>query len=339
MPTPAIALDAMGGDRAPEVPIAAALSAASDHGIPLTLVGDESAIRAKLGDHDAAQGLITIIDAPEHVRMEDEAVTAVRRKRRASIPVGLELLKSGDASAFVSAGNTGAVVASATVSLGRLPGVSRPGIAIQIPTVSGAPMLLIDAGALVDPRPEHIWQHARLAAAYARSVQGIASPTVGLISNGEEPGKGNSLTRSAFELLSQDPELEFIGNVETRGIPHRVCDVVVTDGFTGNIVLKTSEAIVTLMQESLRAEFRRRPHTAILASLLKPAFRRAGRALDYREYGGAPLLGVDGLVMIAHGGSDEVALVNALKVAQSAASGNTLADLRTSLADSVESHP
>lgn len=337
MPTPAIALDAMGGDRAPEVPVAAALSAANDYGIHVTLVGDETAIQAKLGERSFPSDLLRIVDAPEHVSMEDEAVSAVRRKRRASIPVGLELLKSGDAAAFVSAGNTGAVVASATVSLGRLPGVSRPGIAIQIPTLSETPILLIDAGALVDPKPEHLWQHARLAAAYARSVQGIAAPTVGLISNGEEAGKGNSLTRSAHEMLSRDSEIEFIGNVETRAIPHRACDVVVTDGFTGNIVLKTSEAIVTLMQESLRAEFRRRPHTAILASMLKPAFRRAGRSLDYREYGGAPLLGVGGLVMIAHGGSDKMALVNALRAAQTALEGDALAALRATLSDTAKS--
>lgn len=337
MAHPVIALDAMGGDRAPDVPVAASFSAATEHGIPVKLVGDESAIRSRIGKRAYPDHLIEIIDAPEHVSMEDEAVAAVRRKRRASIPVALELLKSGEADGFVSAGNTGAVVASSVISLGRLPGVSRPGIAIQIPTLSGLPILLIDAGALVDPRPEHLWQHARLAMTYARAVQGINSPTVGLISNGEEEGKGNSLTRGAFELLANDAELRFVGNVESRAIPQRVCDVIVTDGFTGNIILKTSEGIVTLMQESLRNEFRRRLHTGLLAALLKPAFRRAGRALDYREYGGAPLLGVDGLVMIAHGGSDETALVNALRAACSAAGSGSLTSLRSALADNTRS--
>lgn len=331
MKHPVIALDAMGGDRAPAVPVAAALSAATEHGISLILVGDESAIQSEIGDRTVPEQILDIVDAPEHVSMEDEAVTAVRRKRRASIPVGLELLKAGSASAFVSAGNTGAVVASSVVSLGRLPGVARPGIAIQIPTLTGTPVLLIDAGAITDPKPEHLWQHARLAAAYARTILGHASPTVGLISNGEEEGKGNSLTRAAYELLRDDESINFRGNVETRAIPDRLCDVLVTDGFTGNIILKTSEGIVTLMQESLRREFRNRPHTAVLATLLKPAFRRAGRALDYREYGGAPLLGVDGLVMIAHGGSDKLALVNALRAASTAAARGTLSVLREEL--------
>jgi phosphate acyltransferase len=329
-----VALDAMGGDHAPEVPVRAALRAAVDHNLHVTLIGDETAIKTATGTENVPEDRITIVDAPEQVSMEDEAVAAVRRKRRASIPVGLELLKRGEADVFVSAGNTGAVVASSVISLGRLPGVSRPGIAIPLPTSAGPPMLLIDAGALVDPRPEHLWQHARLAVAYVQTAGQIRTPTVGLISNGEESGKGNSLARAAYALIDDDQELDFVGNVEPREIPHRPCDVLVTDGFTGNIILKTGEGIVTLVQESLRAEFTRRWYTGLLAAMLKPAMRRAGKALDYREYGGAPLLGVNGLAMIAHGSSDETALVNAIKTAALVAERNTLTALSAAIPES-----
>jgi phosphate acyltransferase len=327
-----VALDAMGGDRAPQTPVAAALEAAVRLDIRIVLIGNEREIKAAIGGRTYPAHLIDIVDAPERVSMEDEAVAAVRRKRRASIPVGLALLKEGNVDVFLSAGNTGAIVASSVVGLGRLPGIVRPGIAVPLPTSAGLPMLLIDAGAIVDSKPEYLWQHARLAAAYSRAAYGVSSPTVGLVSNGEEVGKGNALTRTAFELLQADTEIDFVGNVETRDIASRPSDVLVTDGFTGNVVLKTAEGVVTLMQESLRSEFRSRWYSAILALLLKSAFRRAGKALDYREYGGAPLLGVNGLVMISHGSSDERALENAIERAVHAARQNTLIQL-SSVAD------
>ncbi|MEX2425667.1 MAG: phosphate acyltransferase PlsX [Thermomicrobiaceae bacterium] len=330
-----VALDAMGGDRAPDIPVRAALRAATDHGIAVTLIGNQESIKAILVTESYPDHLINIVDAPEHVSMEDQAVKAVRGKRRASIPVGLELLKSGDADVFLSAGNTGAVVASSILSLGRLPGVDRPGIAIPIPTAKGPPLLLIDAGALVDPKPEQMWQHARLATTFYVVANQVSNPTVGLISNGEESGKGNGLVRAVHKLLGDDEQLQFIGNVEPRAMPERPCDILVTDGFTGNVILKTGEGIVNLVQESLRTEFKTRWYTSILATLLKPAIRRAGKALDYREYGGAPLLGVNGLVMIAHGGSDVTALVNGILTAARSAERNTLAALATSLDSNV----
>jgi phosphate acyltransferase len=326
-----VALDAMGGDHAPYVPVAAALQAASDYGIAVTLVGDETAIRRVLADHPVPDHLIGIVDAPETVSMEDDAVTAVRRKRRASIPVALELLKSGAADAFLSAGHTGAVVAASILSLGRLSGVARPGIAIQFPTRNGSPVLIIDAGALVDAKPEHLWQQARLASVYAEKIWAMERPRVALISNGEEPTKGNALTKSAHSLLSADPKLNFVGNIEARAIPQNQCEVIVTDGFTGNVILKTAEGTVSLLQDTLREEFKHRWYTALLASLLRPAFRRAGRALDYREYGGAPLLGVDGLVFISHGSSDRLALVNGIRAARYAVEQQTMEKLRAAL--------
>ena len=334
-----VALDAMGGDDAPAIPVAAALDAATDSEVRILLVGDASKIKPLIEPESLPAEHIEVVDAPETVSMEDEAVSAVRRKRRASIPVGLELVREGRADVFLSAGNTGAVVASAVVSLGRIPGAHRPGIAIPIPTSSGDPLFLIDAGALVDPRAEHLWQHARLASAYAKTLKGIPSPSVGLISNGEEPGKGNALTREAFSLLRDDPDLHFLGNIEPRDIGDRPCDVLVCDGFTGNIILKTAEGIVNLMQTSLRSEFRQHWYTGLLATLLKPAFRRAGTRLDYREYGGAPLLGVNGLVMIAHGSSDRTALSNAIRSAVDVARENMLEALTAAMASPDKADP
>ena len=328
-----VALDAMGGDDAPGVPVSAALDVASDSQVRILLVGDPAQIEPLIEPSSLSGDHIEVISAPERVSMEDEAVSAVRRKRRASIPVGLELVREGRADVFLSAGNTGAVVASSVVALGRLPGAHRPGIAIPIPTITGDPLYLIDAGALVDPRPEHLWQHARLASTYARTLKGIPGPTIGLVSNGEESSKGNALTREAFQLLTNDEDLNFVGNVEPRDMGNRPCDVLVCDGFTGNIILKTGEGIVNLMQDSLRYEFRQRWYTGLLATLLKPAFRRAGKALDYREYGGAPLLGVDGLVMISHGSSDRTALSNAINGAVDVARQNMLQALTSAITD------
>lgn len=328
-----IALDAMGGDHAPSVPIQAGIAAASQFDVHLTLIGDQRQIESVLSEQSYPVRSIDIIDAPEQVSMEDDAISAIRRKRRASIPVALERLKSGDVDAFVSAGNTGAVVASSVFGLGRLPGIARPGIAIPLPTATGKPLLLIDAGAIVDPKPEYLWQHARLASTYARVTSGASRPSIGLISNGEESGKGNSLTREAHKLLADDSGLNFIGNVETKSIASRPCDVLVTDGFTGNVVLKTAEGVVSLMQETLRNEFRRKWYTGILATMLKPAFRRAGHTLDYREIGGAPLLGVDGLVTISHGSSDETAMLNAIRTAVDGARYNMLSELRNALSN------
>lgn len=325
-----VALDAMGGDVGPALTVNAGIDAAIDQDIRILLIGDEYRIRKEIGDRSFPSHLVEVIHAPEQVSMEDEAVSAVRRKSKASMPVGILKLSSGEADAFVSAGNTGAVVASSVVGLGRLPGVHRPGIAIPISTASD-PMLLIDAGALVDPRPEHLWQHARLAAAYSRVIMRKPDPEIGLVSNGEERGKGNALTRQAFDLLSADQDLRFVGNVEPRDLSIRPCDVLVTDGFTGNVILKTGEGVMTVLEESFRREFKRHWYTALLATLLKPAIRRAARALDYRETGGAPLLGVNGLVMIAHGGSDTFAIKSAVRSAAVAARLDLLSALRTAV--------
>jgi phosphate acyltransferase len=324
-----IALDAMGGDYAPRVPVAAAVAACHDRELEVILVGDRTMIEHALHRHDH-DGRLTfeIVDAPESVGMEEEAVAAVRRKRRASIPVALDLVKSGRADAVVSAGHTGAVVAASIFALGRLEGVDRPAIGIQFPTLTGEPTLLIDAGAVTDPRPAHLLQQARIAARYVERTRSIATPRIGLLSNGEEAGKGNALARETFALLESAEDLHFIGNVEGNGIPRGLCDVLVTDGFTGNVALKTAEGVIALLQSSLRDELTRSLPRKLMAALLRPAFRAAGARLDYREYGGAPLLGVDGLVYIAHGSSDEKALSSALRAAAEAARGDVLQVLK-----------
>jgi phosphate acyltransferase len=326
-----VALDAMGGDIGPQVTVPAGIDAAINHDVRLLLIGDEAQIQQAIGERSYPAHLVEIVHAPEQVSMEDDAVSAVRGKRRASLPVGIMSVKNGEADAFISAGNTGAVVASAVVGLGRLPGVHRPGIAIPIATLSEHPLLLIDAGALVDPRPEHLWQHARLAAAYASRTMNLQHPRIGLVSNGAERGKGNALTLEAFKLLEADETLHFVGNVEARDISDKPCDVLVTDGFTGNVILKTGEGVMTLLESSFRREFGKHWYTGLLAMLLKPAIKRAGRALDYREYGGAPLLGVNGLVMIAHGGSDEFALKSAIRSAVEAGRLDLMSHMRQAL--------
>lgn len=310
-----IAVDAMGGDRAPREIVAGAVDAARDHGQRITLVGRSAEIESLLSSLDSAGTSIEVVDAPEIVAMEEHAVAAVRRKARASITVACQEVAAGKAAAVVSAGNSGAVVASAIFTLGRLDGVERPGIAIPFPTLLGKPVYVIDAGAVVDPRPVHLLQFARLIRDFLCEVAGVAEPRIALLSNGEEPGKGNTLVRETYELLSEESGINFVGNIEGNAIPDGTVDGVVCDGFSGNILLKSAEGTASLVQAALRAELTSRWHTRVLAAALRPSFRRAIRSLDYREYGGAPLLGVRHPVIIAHGRSDRRAIANAIAVA------------------------
>ncbi|MDI3341050.1 MAG: phosphate acyltransferase PlsX [Sphaerobacter sp.] len=332
-----IALDASGGDRAPEQPVAAGVRAVRELGIPVTLVGRaaevERLVRALGGPFPG----LTVVDAPEVVQMEEHAVAAVRRKARASITVAVEELKQGRAAAVVSAGHSGAVVASALFGLGRLPGVERPALAIPFPRLGGGAVWLLDAGAVVDPRPAHLVEYARLATAFLRHTEHLAAPRIGLLSNGEEAGKGNSLVRETYQLLADAPDVHFVGNVEGNAIPTGVADAVVCDGFTGNVVLKTAEGMAALIQDSLRAELGSRWSTKIPALLLRPAFRRVARRLDYREYGGVPLLGVNGVVVVAHGRSDATALMNAIAAAHRAAASGLIEGLRAGMTASTVS--
>jgi glycerol-3-phosphate acyltransferase PlsX len=313
-----IALDAMGGDHAPEIPVAAALAALAEmDGVELVLVGHESSIQLLLDRSRPPANRLRVVHAPDVIGMDEAPLAALRRKRRSSIQVGLELQTAGEVDAFVSAGHTGAVMAAALTTLGRIVGIARPAIAAIFPT-QGLPCIVLDVGANVDPRPQHLVEFAVMGHIYAREVLGRENPRVGLLSIGEESKKGNELTVETHDRLRSLP-LDFIGNVEGRDVLRGAVDVVVTDGFTGNVVLKFGESFVDFLGEALREEVRTRPLARFGAFLMQPALRSLRRRIDYAEYGGAPLLGIDGVVIIAHGGSNPKAFRNAIGVAQRAA--------------------
>jgi glycerol-3-phosphate acyltransferase PlsX len=303
----------MGGDRAPGAVVAGAVQAARRHGVQIALTGPADRLRAELFEAGGADLGITVIDAPEAVAMDEAPLAALRRKPRASVRVAAALVARGEASALFSAGHTGATFLSARSAFGMLEGVDRPALAVTIPTRSGAAILL-DAGANLDCRPEHLAQFGVLGAAYARVALGIARPKVGLLSVGEEPGKGNDLIREAHALLAAAP-IEFIGNLEAREFFNGRADVIVCDGFTGNIALKVGEGLVEAAEDMLREELGAELVSQIGALLTRGAFTRFKQRVDYAESGGAPLLGVKGLALIGHGRSSAQAVENGIAMA------------------------
>lgn len=311
-----VALDAMGGDRAPEEVVRGAALAARRYDVRPLLVGQPERLEPLLAAEARGLGL-AVVPSGDAVRMDEHAVEALRGRRDSSIAVALALLKEGRAQAVVSAGHSGATMAAALLTLGRLAGVARPAIGVVVPSRE-KPAMLVDAGANADCRPQYLVQFARMGEAYMRSVFGIARPRVALLSIGEEPSKGNRLALEAHALLAASG-LDFVGNIEGRDLPRGAADVVVTDGFTGNVVLKTAEGVAELLVGLLRAEMRRRPQYILGALLLRPALRAVMRRLDYAEYGAAPLLGVRGSVFIAHGRSDARAIASAVRAAAEAA--------------------
>ncbi len=317
-----IALDSMGGDHAPEMIIDGAVEAANegDGRFQIVLVGKKEILEKYIADKRLSNGNIEIVDAPEVIGMSESPATAVRRKKNSSIVTAMRLQKEGAVGAVVSAGNTGAVVASSLVSLGRLRGISRPAIAINLPSKTGGTILL-DGGANSDCDAHNLLQFAFMGSIYADNLLGRTRPRVGLLSIGEEKSKGNELTREAHELLAGS-ELNFVGNVEGRDIFMGEVDVVVTDGFTGNIVLKFSESIVNYLSNLVREGLGKYPFAKLGAAMMKPVFRDIGLALDYAEYGGAPLLGLKGVVIIGHGGSSARAIKNAVLAAERIVTSN-----------------
>jgi len=245
--------------------------------------------------------------------------------------VGMNLLKSGEADAFMSAGNSGGVLAAALFRLGRIPGIKRPALSTVFPTQKGFTFIL-DIGANTDCKPLYLQQFGIMGSIYAERVLGVPNPRVGIVSNGEEPGKGSMLVQEAFELL-KGSNLNFIGNVEGKDIPAGMADVVVTDGFTGNVIIKLAEGAAALMLGIIGEEIRRRKVAALGALLAKPAFRAVKHRLDYAEYGGAPLLGVDGVVIIAHGRSNAKAICNAIRVAERAVNGKIVEQIKSGVAE------
>lgn len=328
-----IVLDAMGGDAAPDVTVRGALLAVKRAGISVRLVGQRQVIQPMLDQLPSSdRAALDFLDAPDVIRMDEEPIAAVRRPGN-SIRVGITQLRDGAGAAFVSAGHSGAIVAAAVLELGRLPGVDRPALAIPFPTVDGRWVLVLDAGATVDPRPEWLVHYAWLAQAYLRVTQGIQHPRIGLISNGEEPGKGSRLVREVYARLRETPGLTFVGNIEPHQLPQGKVDIALCDGFTGNILLKTGEGAAWLVRETVQRAFRAHWYTALLGALVRPVLRQALQRLDYRAYGAVPLLGVDGLVFIAHGRSDADAIAQAVLRAYQAAHAGLLAALRTALSE------
>jgi glycerol-3-phosphate acyltransferase PlsX len=304
----------MGGDDGPGNIVDGALVAARHLQIGLLLVGDRGAIERELARHPAAGLLdLEILDTPEAIAMEEPAAAALRRKPRASIRLAAEAVKRGDAAALVSAGHTGASVMAAHAAFGRIPGVDRPALATIIPT-RRLPAVLLDSGATVECRPQHLVQFAVMGVAYARVALGRKAPRVGLLSVGEEESKGNELTREAHKLLKTAP-IAFVGNVEGRDVYAGDVDVIVCDGFTGNVTLKISEGLVETVQHLLHEELSATFGTRVGYLLSRQAFRRFRKRLDAAEYGGAPLVGVNGLCIVGHGRSSAKAVRNGVAMA------------------------
>lgn len=316
-----IAVDAMGGDHAPQEIVQGSLLAASLPDIEIILVGQEEVVRKEIAAaSETTPRNIEVVDAREVIEMDDTAIAPLRRKRNSSVRVCANLVAEGRADAFVSAGHTGATWTSARMVMGMVDGVSRPALATVLPSAKGQ-TLLLDVGANVETKPQHLREFAVMGHFYAQMIFGIEAPRIGLISIGEEEGKGNDLTKETFRVL-KETGLNFIGNAEGRDIYNGNADVVVCDGFTGNVVLKASEALGEMVLKSLKAEAMKNIMTKIGGKLLKPALMSLRKRMDYSEYGGAPLLGVKGGCIVCHGRSNAKAIKNAIRVAHDFASNH-----------------
>jgi glycerol-3-phosphate acyltransferase PlsX len=341
-----IVLDAMGGDHAPGVVIDGAVMAAREHNVEIVLVGCEEAIQAELARHDTTGLTLSVVHASQVIEME-EHTEAVKRKSDSSMVVGMKLVCDGQADAFVSAGNSGAVMAAAIlrgIGVGRIRGIRRPALATYYPAAP-TPVLLLDIGAQADCKTEFLLQFAQMGAIYAERVMGIPEPRVGIVSNGEEADKGSTLVREAYPLLRASG-LNFVGNVEGKDVTKGMADVAVTDGFTGNVMVKLSEGLVSFIFRYLKRELPGGVLNKLALALmlpglvltlpglllLAPTLKRIARRMDYAEYGGAPLLGVDGVVVIAHGRSNAKAIKNAVRQAKQAVEGDMLAAIKAGLA-------
>jgi phosphate acyltransferase len=327
----------MGGDHAPARIVDGALAAARHLGIGVDLVGRTEAVRAELARHEDAEGCdVRVIEAPDCVEMAESPAQALRRKPRASIRVAAELVARGEAAALVSAGHTGATVVAAHGAFGMLPGVDRPALAPSVPTRDGS-AVLIDAGATIECKPAYLLQFGVMGSVYARTWLGIERPRVGLLSIGEEATKGNDLTREAHRLLKASP-LHFIGNVEPRDIFSGQADVIVCDGFTGNVALKLSEGLVEMVEDLLGEELQSTFSSQMGYLLSRRAFRRFRKRVDYSEYGGAPLVGVAGLCIVGHGRSSAKAVRNAVAMASRLAGTSVLGRIEQEIASAAVTH-
>lgn len=308
-----IAVDAMGGDHAPREIVQGAVNARREKGIEVILTGDETLVRKELEPLDAVN-LIPVVNAAEKIGMNESPVEAVRRKRNSSLVKAVQLVKEGQAAAVVSAGSTGAVMAASLLHLGRIKNIGRPAIATTLPNRVRS-TLLLDAGANADCKPKHLLQFGVMGSLYAEFVLGIDNPAVGLLNIGEEETKGNDLTLAAYQLL-KDSGINFIGNVEGKDVFSGVADVIVCDGFVGNVVLKTGEGLVSTFLSMFKEEMSKHKLAKLGTVLILPVLNGLIKKMDYAEYGGAPLLGVDGISIIAHGRSNATAVCNAISLAR-----------------------
>jgi glycerol-3-phosphate acyltransferase PlsX len=327
-----IALDAMGGDRAPAATVNGAVWAARDFGFSVQLVGKPDEIEAELANHNTAGLNLSIIPASEVIEMDDHPSAAVKAKKDASMVVAARLVKNGDSDAFVTAGNSGGALAAALFGMGRIKGIKRPALSTVFPNDSThGCCLILDVGANTDVRPEFLLQFALMGYHYAEKVLNIPNPRVGLLSTGEEENKGSLLIQETTPLLKAS-RLNFIGNVEGKDIPAGLADVVVTDGFTGNVFIKGAQGVALIIQKILEREIKRRPAAIVGALLARGALKALKAKLDYREFGGGPLLGVNGIVVVGHGRSDAYAIRNAIRVAHTAAENNIVQAIENGLA-------
>jgi glycerol-3-phosphate acyltransferase PlsX len=329
-----VALDAMGGDNAPGEIVLGAVQAAREYSMGVYLVGREDAIRAELAKHDI-QGLdLPIVQTDEVIEMDEHPASAVRRKRNASMTLALQLVRDGSALGAVSAGNSGAMMAASLFTLKRIEGVDRPALGGIFPSTDGV-SLVIDIGANTDCKPEYLQQFALMGSIYMERIFSVSSPRVGLLSNGEEESKGNEQVQQAHQLLKANAEtlgINFIGNVEGRDIPAGGADVVVCDGFVGNVVLKLSEGLAETLLGMLRTQMTSSLPSKLAAAVLRPGLRKVYRRMDYAEYGGVPLLGINGSAIVSHGRSNAKAIKNALRVARQTAETNVAVAIAEGLA-------
>lgn len=328
-----VAVDAMGGDNAPAVEVEGAVLACREFGIPVTLVGNQARLEAELARHSVTGLDIDIFHASEVVGMHDSASDAVRKKRNSSVRLAFELVKDGKACAALSAGNSGATMAAGMFVLKRISGIERPAIALVFPSLKGK-TLVLDCGGNVDCKPIHLAQFAVMGEVYVRYAMGIANPTVGLLSNGEEDSKGNELTRETHALL-RDTAVNYAGYVEGRDVFKGTVDVVVCDGFVGNVVLKLSEGLFEAAGTMLKGEILKSWVSKLGYLFIRGAFNRFKKIVDYAEYGGAPLLGINGVGMICHGGSNTKAIKNAIRFAHDYAKSGVTEHVAEKLTDNI----
>lgn len=310
-----IAVDAMGGDRGLEVTIKGSIDATDELGVNIILVGKSDLIEEELSKYNYDSSKVEIVDAKDIITNDDEPAMAIRKKKESSMVIGLNLLKEKYVDAFISAGNTGALLSGGTLIVKRIKGIERPALATVYPTKKGV-SLLLDVGANADCKPRYLQQFAIMGSIYSKEVLNKSNPKVGLVNIGTERSKGNELTKETYDLLEKTENINFYGNIEGRDLPEGEIDVLVCDGFVGNIILKLTEGLGLSIFSMLKEVFMKSFKSKLAALLLKPGLKKFKKKLDYTEYGGAPLLGVKGAVIKAHGSSDEVAIKNAIKQAK-----------------------